>query len=47
MYNIHEKEDRRKEILEANSAEGRVKRLQENMNALQGNELFRNRNNFR
>ncbi len=47
MYNIRDKEDMKKEILEANSATGQIKRLQENMNASRGNDLFRNRNNFR
>lgn len=31
MYNIPDKEQRKQEILEANSVNGRVKRLEENM----------------
>ena len=47
LHGIKDKEERKKEILAANSIEGRVKRLEENMRASQGNELLRNRNNFR
>ena len=47
MHNIVDKEERKKEILQANSVEGRVRRLEENMKAASGNELLRNRNNFR
>ena len=47
MFNIKDKKERDKEILEANSIEGRLKRLEGNMHASKGNELFRNRNNFR
>ncbi|MDD5826328.1 MAG: hypothetical protein PUD25_00970 [Bacilli bacterium] len=47
MFNIKDKKERDKEILEANSIEGRLKRLEGNMQASKGNELFRNRNNFR
>ena len=47
MFNIKDKKERDKEILEANSIEGRLKRLEGNMQASKGNELFRNRKNFR
>lgn len=47
LYNVKDKEERKKEILTTNSVEERVKRLEENMRASQGNELFRSRNNFR
>lgn len=47
MFNIKDKETRDKEIRDANSIEGRLKRLSENMKASSGNELLRNRNNFR
>ena len=47
MHNIVDKEERKKEILQANSVDGRVRRLEENMKAASGNELLRNRNNFR
>ncbi len=47
MYNIKDKRERDREILEANSIEGRLKRLEGNMQAAKGNDLFRNRNNFR
>ena len=46
MHGIRDKEDYKKEILEANSVNGRVDRLQQNMNAASGNELFRNKNRF-
>ncbi len=47
MYHIRDKNERKKEILEANSVNGQIKRLEENMRAASGNELFRNRNSFR
>lgn len=47
MFNIKPKETRDKEIKDANSIEGRVKKLRENMKASSGNELFKNGNNFR
>ena len=47
MYNIKDKKERSKEILEANSIDGRLKRLEENMQIAKGNSFFQNRNNFR
>lgn len=47
IHNIVDKEERKKEILEANSINGRVNRLEQNMKAASSNELFRNRNKFR
>ncbi len=51
MYNIPDKEDRRKEILKANSVEGQVNRLAERMNAADfGNRMGKMndfKNNFR
>ncbi len=41
MFNIKSKEERKKEIRYANSVEGQVERLNNNM------KLFNNRNNFR
>lgn len=46
MNNIVDKEDRKKEILEANSVNGRVNRLEQNMKAARGNDLFRNHRNL-
>ena len=47
MHNIVDKEERKKEILKANSVSGRIQRLEENMKAASGNELLKNRNSFR
>lgn len=47
LHNIVDKDVRRKEILEANSVNGRVNRLEQNMRAARGNDLFKNNNNFR
>jgi hypothetical protein len=34
MYNIHDREDRRQEMLKANSVNGQVKNLNERMHAM-------------
>lgn len=47
MHNVVDKEERKKEILKANSVDGRIQRLEENMKAASCNELLRNRNQFR
>lgn len=44
MFNIKDKEEQRKEILESHSVDGQVKRLQENMQSTSG---FMRKNNFR
>ncbi len=44
MYHIKTEEEKRKEILEANSVQGRVSRLEENVRAASS---FMNKNNFR
>ena len=45
MYNIKSKEDKKKEMLEANSVNGRVARLEEKMKAASAG--FNKKNNFR
>ena len=47
MFNIKDKETRDREIREANSIDGKLKRLDDNMKAMRGNDLLRNRNPFR
>ncbi len=47
MYNIQDKEERKKEILKANSVDGRVKRLEENMKAANGANLLGKMNDFK
>ena len=47
MYNIKTKEERRAEMREANSVNGQVSRLENNMRSVATNELFKGRNNFR
>ena len=42
MFNIKSKEEKREEILKANSVDGRVNRLNEQMNS-----VFTNRNTFK
>lgn len=47
MYNIHDKEDRRQEILKANSVSGQVNRLSEKMQAADASQRFMKMNEFR
>lgn len=47
MYDIQEKVDRRKEILQSNSVDGKIQSLNEKMNAASANERLARRNDFR
>lgn len=47
MFNIHDKNEQRKQILYQNSVEGQVKSLNERMNALNQNNRFNRMNKFK
>ena len=47
MFNIQDKQDKRKEILYQNSVEGQVKALNERMNAMNQGRQINRMNNFR
>ena len=47
MYDIQEKVDRRKEILQSNRVDGKIQSLNEKMNAASANERLARRNDFR
>ncbi|MBQ8681760.1 MAG: hypothetical protein IJ509_02495 [Bacilli bacterium] len=47
MYNIHDKEDRRQEILRANSVSGQVQNLNERMQAANNEQRMIQRNDFK
>ena len=47
MYNIKDKEEKRKEILHASSIDGRLDRLNQKINAMNASEKLIRRNNFK
>lgn len=47
MYNIKDREDRRQEILNANSVSGQVQNLNERMQAMNNNQKRMQMNNFK
>ena len=47
MYNIHDREDRRQEMLKANSVNGQVKNLNERMQAMNNGQNMMRRNDFK
>ncbi|MCI6266725.1 MAG: hypothetical protein MR598_07780 [Erysipelotrichaceae bacterium] len=47
MFQIQEKEEHKKEILRANSVDGKVQTLTEKMQAANANERFARRNEFK
>lgn len=47
MYNIKDKEEHKKEVLEFHSVNGRVKRLEDNMNAANAANKLDKMNSFR
>ena len=47
MFGIQDKDERKKEILEAHSVNGQVKRLEENMRAADAGNRLEKSNNFR
>ena len=47
MYNIHDKEDRKQEILKANSVNGQVQNLNERMQAASNSQRRMQMNNFK
>ena len=47
MYNIHDKEDRRQEILRANSVSGQVQNLNERMQVANNEQRMIQRNDFK
>lgn len=47
MYEVSQKADYRKEILRANSVEGKVQNLNEKMNAVNANQRLARQNEFR
>lgn len=47
MYDIQEKEDHKRKILYASSVEGKVERLNQKIDAMNANERFARRNDFK
>lgn len=47
LYNIKDKDERKQEILWANSVDGRIESLNQRMNAVNSNERMARRNDFK